>query len=237
LIAAYLHGSAVLGGMLPTSDADVLAVIDRPTTDEERQQLVKLLMAISLPSRAHSTRPIELTVVNRSDVRPWRYPPRMQFQYGEWERPGYEAGEVPAPRENADLAALISVVLMGNRPLLGPPPAQLLDPVPVADLRRAIVAGIPELMHDLEPDTRNVLLTLARIWHTTATGEIVRKDVAASWSAERLRPPEGAIVTRARDQYLQGSHGEDTWPRTMAEVRAAAAAMLTEIERADPKEP
>ena len=33
LIGAYLHGSAVLGGLRPTSDIDVLAVIDRPTIE------------------------------------------------------------------------------------------------------------------------------------------------------------------------------------------------------------
>ena len=32
LLGAYLHGSSVLGGMLRTSDVDVLAVIDRTTT-------------------------------------------------------------------------------------------------------------------------------------------------------------------------------------------------------------
>ncbi|HFH3062033.1 TPA: nucleotidyltransferase domain-containing protein, partial [Pseudomonas aeruginosa] len=32
LVAVYLHGSAVAGGLRPKSDVDVLVVIDRATT-------------------------------------------------------------------------------------------------------------------------------------------------------------------------------------------------------------
>jgi streptomycin 3"-adenylyltransferase len=234
MLGAYLHGSAVLGGMLPTSDVDVLAVIDRPTTPEERLELVRRLMPISLPSRAHSTRPIELTVVNQSDVRPWRYPPRMEFQYGEWLRDEYERGEVAQPAPSADLAALLAVVMLGNRPLVGPPPAQVLEPVPREDLRRALVDGLAEWTSEdkFKTDTRNMLLALARTWQTLATGEIARKDAAARWAAERLLAVEAEVVRRAGDQYLAGTHGEDSWPASVDAVRATAARMLSEIETA-----
>ena len=223
LVGAYLHGSAVLGGVKPTSDVDVLAVVDRPTTEGQRRELLHTLMAISDPSRAQRKRPVELTVVRHADVRPWHYPPRMEFQYGEWVRPEYDRGFVPGPSDNPDLAPLIAVVLIGNRPLMGPPPAELLDPVPAADLRRAVAAGIPELMADLEPDTRNVLLTLARIWHTTVTGEITSKDAAAGWVAQQVAEPCRSVILRARDQYLEGTHGD--WRDSMAEARVAADEM------------
>jgi Aminoglycoside adenylyltransferase, C-terminal domain len=113
--------------------------------------------------------------------------------------------------------------LIGDRPLFGPPPAELFDPVPAADLREAVLAGIPGLMADLEPDTRNVLLTLARIWHTTATGAITSKDAAASWAAERLDEPERNVILTAREQYLSGTHGD--WREAMASAKLAAEAM------------
>ena len=232
LLGAYLHGSAVLGGIRPTSDVDVLAVVSQPTTKDQRSDLTRQLMAISDPSREQRQRPVELTVVRQADVRPWRYPPRAEFQYGEWLRADYARGFVPAPGANPDLAPLITVVLMGNRPLLGPPPADLLDPVPAADLRRAIVAGVPELMADLEPDTRNVLLTLARIWHTTATGEIVSKDQAAEWAAQRLPPTEAEVVRLAATQYVTGTHGEEAWRSRMEAARATAAALVLATEKA-----
>lgn len=235
MLGAYLHGSAVLGGTLPTSDVDVLAVIDRATTLAERRELVQRLMPISMPSRNYSTRPVELTVVNASDVRPWRYPPRMEFQYGEWLRDEYERGELGAePGPNPDLGALLAVVMLGNHPLSGPPPGELLEPVPAADLRRALVDGLTEWtgQDKVETDTRNMLLALARTWQTLASGEISRKDVAAGWAAERLPADEAAVVRRAGDQYLAGTHGEDVWRGSLGAVRTAAATMLAEIREA-----
>ncbi len=102
----------------------------------------------------------------RRDVVPWRYPPVMDFLYGEWHRLDYRAGMIPERAETPDVATLITMVRATGQPLAGPPAAGLLDPVPHADLRRAIVAGVPALLDDLLPDTRNVLLTLARVWRT-----------------------------------------------------------------------
>jgi predicted nucleotidyltransferase len=47
LVGAYLHGSAILGGLRPGSDLDVLAVTARPTTDVEKDDLVDRLLVIS----------------------------------------------------------------------------------------------------------------------------------------------------------------------------------------------
>jgi streptomycin 3"-adenylyltransferase len=103
-----------------------------------------------------------------------------------------------------------------------------LDPVPAADLERAVVAGIPALIAELDPDTRNVLLTLARIWHTTVTGQITSKDAAAEWAAEHLTGSACETVLLARKQYLEGTHGD--WAGANAAARQAAEAMVAAIE-------
>ena len=64
LAGAYLFGSAVLGGVRPRSDLDVLAVSGGDPPEPPR--------------------PVELTIVAQPDVTPWRYRPRRDFQYGEW---------------------------------------------------------------------------------------------------------------------------------------------------------
>lgn len=97
---------------------------------------------------------------------------------------------------------LITVALQGDRPLLGPRPAEVFDPVPRADLVRAMVDGLNALLDRLPTDTRNVLLTLARIQCTLATGEIRSKDRAAEWVIERLPRHDRAVLARARAIYL-----------------------------------
>ncbi len=231
VVGAYLHGSAVLGGLRPTSDIDVLVVIDRPTGLEERRAITDRLLGIS-GRRAYRgpARPIELTIVLGSDVRPWRYPPRVEYQYGEWLRDEYEAGRIPEPGPSPDLAPLVAMALQGNRALIGPPPAQLFDPVPAADLRRAIVAGVPDLLANLETDTRNVLLTLARIWATLETAELQAKDTAAAWASARLPGPIRPALDRARSMYVDG-WDEDDWGAMRPEARVTADRLVDEIRR------
>jgi streptomycin 3"-adenylyltransferase len=68
-------------------------------------------------------RSVELTIVVESEVRPWRFPARVDFQYGDWLRDDFERGEVePWPTTtDPDLAVLLTIVLQGDRPVLPTP--------------------------------------------------------------------------------------------------------------------
>lgn len=134
LVGAYLHGSAVLGGLKPASDVDVLAVSRRSMDGGQRQALLDGLLGCSgAPAGA---RPVELTVVVQSEVRPWRMPPTCDFLYGEWLRAEFEAGTIPQPEPMPDLALLVTVVLAGDRPLIGPHPRTCWIPFPGPMSRR-----------------------------------------------------------------------------------------------------
>ena len=61
---------------------------------------------------------------------------------------------------------------------------------------------LPSLLRDLETDTRNIVLTLARIWVTVVTGEIRSKDAAADWALARLPAEHRPVLARARAIYL-----------------------------------
>ncbi|KAB2346973.1 aminoglycoside adenylyltransferase family protein [Actinomadura rudentiformis] len=231
-IGMYLHGSSVLGGLKPASDVDVLVVSRRRMNGRERRVLLDGLLEISGSGSPGRPRPVELTVVVQSEVRPWRFPPNGDFLYGEWLRDEFEAEGPPQPEPMPDLALLLTMVLSGNHAVSGPPPAEVLDHVPHADLVRASVSGIPGLLDDLESDTRNVVLTLARVWTTLATGEIRPKDAAADWALARLPPEQRPVLEYARKLYLTCRYCEENWSRELkAQVRPHADAVLTEIDR------
>ncbi|MFF3634112.1 aminoglycoside adenylyltransferase family protein [Streptomyces sp. NPDC002250] len=230
VIGTYLHGSSVLGGLRPASDVDVLVVARRGMDEQDRRALLGGLLEIS--GSRNRARPVELTVVVQCEVRPWRYPPVCDFLYGEWLRAEYEAGQVPQPEPMPDLALLIGVALSGDRPLTGPPLAEVLDPVPRADLVRASMAGLPGLLDALDSDTRNVLLTLARVWTTLATGRIRPKDAAADWALARLPPELRPALEHARRLYLHCSYSEESWSDALlARVRPLVDRVLVEIDR------
>ena len=229
VIGVLLHGSAVTGGLKPRSDLDILVVVSRATTLDERRALVAQLLGISdREDQPGFEQPLELTILVQPDVRPWHYPPPMDFQYGEWRRAELEGGDLePEKPLNPDVAILITAVLGASVPLVGPPAAELFDPVPAADLRRALTDELPSLLADLETDTRNIVLTLARIWVTLVTGEIRSKDAAADWALARLPAEHRPILARARAIYL-GDEPE-RWEDLRDRLGSFADAIVGEI--------
>jgi len=233
LVGMYQHGSAVLGGLRPDSDIDVLAVASRPTTHEEKRALMQSLLAVS---RARSSplpgRPIEFDLVVSSDVRPWRYPPTFDFHYSELWRDRFETGDAEpwTDRANPDLASIVTVALLGEEPLVGPQPSEVLDPVPRGDYVDAVLRDVDTVDEYLPWDTRNVVLTLPRIWSAIATEEVHSKESAARWALTRIPTEHRAVLERALSAYL-GDTG-DTWNDIRVETRAYVDEILMEIRRA-----
>jgi predicted nucleotidyltransferase len=231
LIGVYLHGSSVLFSLRPASDVDILALARRSLDESQRRALVAGILAVS--GAAVGARPVELTVVTQSEARPWRYPPTCDFLYGEWLRGEYEAGILPTPGPMPSLVLDVAVALIGDHPLVGPRPADVLDAVPRDYLIRASVDGIPGLLESLQGDTRNVLLTLARIWTTLATGTIVSKDAAANWVLGRLAPERRRALEYARRFYLTTSYADETWSDALkAQVGPCVDEIVTQIQLA-----
>jgi hypothetical protein len=217
LVGMYLHGSAALGGLRPGSDLDVIAVSARRLTDVEKQRLASRLGEISKQPRS-----LDFDLVVQSEIRPWRYPPPFDFHYSEW-WPGMRDRDT-----NTDLAVLITILLAGGvAPVYGAAPATVFDAVPENDFRRTTLAAADEVIRDIEGDTRNVVLTLARIWTSLETGEVLRKDRAATWVLERLPDEHKPVLERARSLYLEGSRG--TWDDLREEVAAYVAYTLNAI--------
>lgn len=210
LVVLALTGSAVEGGLKPASDLDLLAVLRRPLTRRERQDLARRVRAVS--GRRVGGRPLELTAVVRSEVEPWHYPPIGEFQYGDWLAEDVERGLVEGPAPMPGLAVELTQVLRSGRVLVGPPLGAVLTPVPHEDVLRSCRDAVPGLLVDLEGDERNVLLTLARIWCTLASGEIRAKDEAAQWTLPRIPADLRPVMAHARELYLDTAYADEWWP-------------------------
>ncbi|WP_206022246.1 aminoglycoside adenylyltransferase family protein [Billgrantia bachuensis] len=229
VVGGYLFGSALVGGLRPNSDVDVLAIVSQPPNEQARRRLVEALMRVSgSPANDGSPRPLEVTLLCRQSLVPWRYPPRSELVYGEWLRDEFARGRIPPAADDPDLAVVLATARQASFALHGPELAELIEPVPEADLRRAIVDSLPGLIEGLRGDERNVLLTLARMWMTLETGEITPKDVAAAWALERLPAELQAEMALARRAYLGGNSLEgnglegscDDWSQRMPQVEA-----------------
>lgn len=232
LLAAYLHGSAVAGGLRAHSDVDVLAVVDQPMSVELRRELVKRLLRISAyPAREGGPRPLEVIILGQADLRDGSYPPRAEFVYGEWLRPEFEAGAEPRAERDFELVPVLAWARQCGLALYGPPAHELLPAVSMDVLRRAMRDALPALLASMEGDERNVLLTLARMWHTSSTGDIVPKDLAAQWAIARLPREPARLLELARADYLGLVPGDALAGEHRTAVERAARCLQSRVER------
>ncbi|NJO83106.1 MAG: sulfatase-like hydrolase/transferase, partial [Blastochloris sp.] len=127
------------GGLRPQSDIDLFVLVSQPLDELMRQTLVNELLKISgRRADVGPSRPLEVTVVVKNEVVPWRCPPRVDLVYGEWLRDEFTAGKIAPAAPSADLAILLSTLLQNHHTLLGLPASEVLHPVPFEDLRQAI---------------------------------------------------------------------------------------------------
>lgn len=205
LQAIHVFGSAVDGGLKPQSDIDLMVTVKDALTDPIRRSLMTDLLSISAtPGADGPWRPLEVTLVLRSEVVPWRYPPLRELQFGEWLREELQAGIVPPATLDHDLAILLTKVRQHSVCMIGPPAAELFDPVPEADFSQALLDTLAQWNDkpDWQGDERNVVLALARIWFSASTGGIAPKHTAAAWALERLPDEHRPVLARACAAYL-----------------------------------
>lgn len=92
--------------------------------------------------------------------------------------------------------------------LLGPPPATLIDPIPVADLRAEIAATIRDWGAEIvrDPDRFNnrfyqgfIVLSYCRMLHDLHRGALGSKRAGAEWAKTTLEPAWAGLIDRAWD--------------------------------------
>lgn len=229
LLGVYLHGSAVSGGLQPQSDIDLLAVVQSDLTMSQRNGLLLDLMHLSgrHPAVPGGDRCLEVIVFRQVDLDRGDYPARAEFVYGEWLREAFEAGEVPMPERNPEYTLVLAQAHQEAIPLFGPPKSELLMDVSIEHANQAMRDSLQDLLDGLHGDERNVLLTLARMWHTASTGKFVTKDAAAEWAIRRLSGSDAMALDHARRAYL----GEvtDDWSNQGSAVRELAGRMRESV--------
>lgn len=229
LLGVYLYGSSLVGGPQKYSDIDLLVVTNRVTTSEEKTRLIDNLLQISGIYMKGSKLPIDAILVEKAEINPWQYPPHFDFHYGEWLRKSFEEGIIEPwlTNEMPDLALIVTQVLLKSQTLWGLGPEQLLAHVPHHDFMKAMLHDLNRLATDLEHDTRNVLLTYARIWSTLETNAIRSKSAAADWVMNHLPKTYQPVMKRAKSIYIGVKN--EYWDDIELLVKSCADFMVDKI--------
>jgi predicted nucleotidyltransferase len=223
LVAAYLVGSGALGGVaLGRSDVDVVAVSAGEPPEERRRAVAAALgeLAMTWPLRG-----LEFVLYDRAAVAAPEPSPRFAINLNVGPRMPYrltlDRADEPPHWFLLDLAILRD----RGRVLAGPPPGELVGPIP----RRWLLAALRDSMawHDAnEPDLQQTVLNASRGWRFAAEGVWSSKDDAGAWAMARTGDP--ATVEAA----LAARHGDPSAALDPARVEAFVGEALQAVERA-----
>jgi len=244
LLGVYLHGSLALGCFNPRrSDIDLLAVTHRPMSPAEKRAVAASLLDLS--GHPH---PVEISILAREQLHPWRYPTPFDFHYsedwrestaaaladGSWQ--SWTANEQGDP----DLAAHITVLHARGVVLLGPPVADVFPPVPRADFVDSLRLDVLDPRFGLTSLAEHPVYSLLNACRTLGylrEGAILSKAEGGAWALAALPAAHRPGIADVLAAYERGSIDEET-ALLMPELAVAAAflhdKLVREFEAAPP---
>jgi predicted nucleotidyltransferase len=224
LVAVILHGSLVLGDYSPaSSDVDLLAIVERPLTDDELAALAELGLA-----RRGTVAGIDLRVVTRAAAGEPTESPAMELYIGVHH--DHEPELLRRIDGERDLVAELSMVRVGGRSLVGPDPTAVVAAMP-AEWVVAYGDQVLERWQQLTDDAEHaalMVLTACRIWRFAVEGVHCSKTEAARWAL--LQDPALPAVEAALRRRIGDTNGQIA----PADIAALLARVRAELARRYP---
>jgi hypothetical protein len=223
LVAVYLIGSGALGGVAPAvSDVDIVAVCVTAPPEDRRQAMIDGLaeLAMTWPLRG-----LELVLYTREAVATPARRPRFEVNLNVGPRMPFHLSLDPADEPAHWFLLDLSVLRGHGRPLAGPPPREVVGPIPHRWLLEAVRDSLAWHQAN-EPNLAQSVLNACRGWRFAAEGSWSSKPDAAAWARARSDDPailETALAIRA---------GDPARALDPARVAAFQARVLAEVERA-----
>ena len=163
ILGIYLYGSATMNGLRPDSDIDILIITKQELSNSIRADLTKQLLKISGSVGCIEKRPLEVTIINQSDIVPLQFPPKCQYMYGEWLRGEMEAGEYPQACNDPDIMILLWQARKNSITLKGAESKELIPAIPFHEIKKAIRFSLPGLISSFKGDERNVINLITNV--------------------------------------------------------------------------
>jgi hypothetical protein len=200
LVAACLQGSFAIGDFDRHSDVDfIVAVVEEMSDDEVRalQIMHEWVYGLECPWAQH--------------LEGSYFPLETLRDYSRSGSPLWYLNHGSRSLERSDHCNTVVVrwtVREHGVPLVGPSPDSLVDPIPVAALRRDILDTISDWGREIleEPDRFAnrfyqgfIVLTYCRMLHDLHIGDTGSKRAGAEWAKANLDPVWAGLIDRAWD--------------------------------------
>ncbi|KIY22067.1 hypothetical protein UB32_10385 [Mesobacillus subterraneus] len=208
----YIHGSLAMGGFNPNrSDIDILIVTEAPLKIETKRRLALLFLA-------HSNKPfpVEVSCVNREQLKSFEHPCPFDFHYSEFWRERYEEdlklktyeflnGEI---KKDPDLAAHITIINHRGICIEGKSIVEVFPLIPQSFYKTSIIGDFNECLEYIFEEPVYCTLNLIRVYLYLSEGIISSKQEAGNWGLSSL--PIEMFVSLQKVMYNY-SHKQGTY--------------------------
>lgn len=193
LVGVYLHGSICLNAFEPKSgDIDILIVVSRSLTIEEKLDIAKAIIDID----GHP-RPLEMSAITSTDAKNWKNHGNCVFHYSDYwtskyqkrfENPEEEVYVVDHEFPDADVTSYIKVLNQCGIALFGPKVGEIFGEISDEDFWSAISNEIDDYEFDAynERYLASNILILGRILSFKIEKRILSKYEAGLWMEGRV---------------------------------------------------
>jgi streptomycin 3"-adenylyltransferase len=211
LAGLYVYGSLATGSYhRERSGIDLLGVVTRKLTAQERESLARTLvrLADARPTRGD----IHVSIVEERCARSFEHPLPYEVQYTHAAHEAIRRGRVDFSQERTDpdLAANIVEARTRGATLVGPPPESLFGYVPWHAYVNALETRFNRGRASVDGEPANAVLDACRVLRgaTSAAMETVNKDEAAVWALASIPRMYHSVVNDALQIY-RGTKSED----------------------------
>ncbi len=202
-VGFYIHGSLAMGGFNPnSSDIDILVVTNKPMKVKTKRILARFFLNYS-----NSPFPVEISFLNKEQLKDWQHPCPFDFHYSEFWRERYQYDLLRDTfnflnediNTDTDLAAHITITNHRGICVDGEPIDKVFPLVPRSDYIASIVGDFQECLENIEEAPVYCSLNLIRVFWYLKEGVISSKQEAGNWGLKTL--PQGLRVTIRKVSY------------------------------------
>lgn len=230
LLGVYLHGSLAMGCFNPRkSDIDLMLVVDKEPSDEEKLAFMQQVAAMNEEAPAKG---LELSIVTRGAVKPFVYPTPFVLHFSPmhlgWFRQDPGGYITNMKGDDPDLAAHCTVLLRRGIVLWGAPIPEVFGEVPKAAYLDSIRQDVAGAQEDILTDPIYMTLNLCRVLAYAREGLVLSKQEGGQWGLANLPHEHCPILRQALDCYAN----DRSMQIDEAAAHTFAAAMLESIASA-----
>lgn len=204
-VGFYIHGSLSLGGFNPNcSDIDILVV-----TNKSMKVEIKRILAQYFLNQSTSPFPVEISFLNKDQLKNWQHPCQFDFHYSEFWRERYQydlfmnSSKFLNEDSNTDTDLAAHITITNHRGICvdGEPIDKVFPLIPKTDYISSILGDFQDCLQNIEDKPIYCSLNLLRVYWYLKEGVISSKQDAAYWGLKNLPQDLRITVRNAVDIY------------------------------------